>query len=98
MSAFVTVLLIFCYPETKFRRQQDAHEIRIEVPNKDVENGTVHEKGVTSQRDSGVIDGLYLRKGRPNKTQFAPVMKPERRWKSFVIRDLTTPILAFFNP
>lgn len=96
MSAFVTIFLVFCYPETKFSRQQGAEEIRVEVPNKDVE--TVHEKGVTSQRDSGVIDGLYLRKGRPSKKQFAPVTKPEKRWMSFVVRDLTTPILAFFNP
>jgi len=98
MSAFVTVLLIFCYPETKFRRQQDVNEIHIEVPNKETENGNIHEKGLTSQRDSGVIDGLYLRKGRPSKAQFAPVTKPEKRWMSFVVRDLTTPILAFFNP
>ncbi|CZT23767.1 related to MFS transporter [Ramularia collo-cygni] len=98
MSAFVTVLLIFCYPETKFSRQQDVDDVCIEVPTKDVEQSPVHEKGVTSQRDSGVVDGLYLRKGRPGKTQFAPVTRPEKKWKSFVIRDLTTPILAFFNP
>lgn len=99
MSGFVTLLLVFCYPETKFNRQ-DIHEIHIEMPSKDIELSPVHEKKVTSKRNSAsdILDGLYVRKGRPSKAQFAPVKKAEERWRSFVVRDLTTPILACFNP
>lgn len=99
MSGFVTLLLVFCYPETKFIRQ-DIHEISIEMPSKDIELSPVHEKKVTSKRNSAndIVDGLYVRKGRPSKGQFAPVTKPEQNWMSYVVRDLTTPILAFCNP
>lgn len=98
MSGFVTLLLVFCYPETKFERR-DIQEIHVEMPNKDVELSPVHEKKVTSKRNSvEIVDGLYVRKGRPSKAQFAPVTKPEKRWMSLIVRDLTTPVLAFFNP
>lgn len=96
MSGFVTLLLVFCYPETKFSRQ-DVHEIQVQMPNKDASQ----EKKTSSKRDSDdvdVLDGFYVRKGRPSKAQFSPVTRPEKNWMGFIVRDLTTPILAFFNP
>lgn len=103
MSAFVTALLVFCYPETKFSRQ-DVHDLHVKVPGKDVKQGSIDEKQVTSKRNSDGLsddaDAMYVhvRKGRPGKAQFAPMTKLEKNWLGFILRDLTTPILAFFNP
>ncbi|KAF2855368.1 MFS general substrate transporter [Plenodomus tracheiphilus IPT5] len=36
--------------------------------------------------------------GRPSRAQFRPFMKPDSRWKIFIIRDTWTPIKVFFNP
>lgn len=100
MSGFVTLLLVFCYPETKFSRK-NILDIHVDVPEKEVKESSIHEKPLSSQRTSDdveVLDGVDVRKGRPSKAQFSPVTKPEKNWMGFIIRDLTTPVVAFFNP
>ncbi|KAK4505442.1 hypothetical protein PRZ48_003405 [Zasmidium cellare] len=97
LAGFVTVLLIFCYPETKFHRDSTNHA---GTKSNGKNQSEVQEKTVDSEANSNsdAADGQFVRKGRPSKAQYAPAMKPDRRWMSFVIRDLTTPIIVFFNP
>lgn len=98
MAGFVTILLIFCYPETKFHRAA-AGGIGHDRDGKNT--SAVQEKSVIdteANSQSGVIDGQYVRKGRPGKSQFAPATKPDSRWMSFVIRDILTPVKVFLNP
>ncbi|OQN97625.1 hypothetical protein B0A48_16489 [Cryoendolithus antarcticus] len=88
LAAFSTILLIFTFPETKYHRNSSASA------------------KATSQTDEKILDSEanselgaeQVGKGKPSKAQWLPVQKPDSRWKSFVIRDLTTPILVFFNP
>jgi MFS family permease len=102
MSAFVTILLVFTYPETKYHRSSPV-EMSATKRQSNRSSG-VNEKVIESASDTEAaavgppIAGDSVGRGRPSKSQFAPVIKPDARWKSFVIRDLTTPVVVFFNP
>ncbi|KAF2214004.1 hypothetical protein CERZMDRAFT_57994 [Cercospora zeae-maydis SCOH1-5] len=78
LAAFVTLLLVFCYPETKYHRSS--------LPPK------------VDDHNDDAVSGLNFRKGHPSKSQFAPFTTPDSRWMSFIVRDITTPIIVFFNP
>lgn len=91
MAAFVTLLLVFGFPETKYHRSAIS-PAALKADTKDAT--TVDEKGVDSNSEGGNFVGM----GRPSKQQFGPVSRPDSRWKSFIIRDLTTPVIVFFNP
>ncbi|KXL45649.1 MAG: hypothetical protein FE78DRAFT_107500 [Acidomyces sp. 'richmondensis'] len=96
LATFVTILLIFAFPETKWHRSPANHA------------GVREEKKVVTQVQSTVIDSeansettvdaQIVGKGRPSKIQFSPVRKPDIRWLSFVIHGLTAPTIVFFNP
>jgi len=95
LAVFVTVLLIFAFPETKFHRDSTNHS---QAPNEKT-NSKVHEQPLDSEANSDHDPFSHnVGKGRPNKTQFSPVQKPSANWTKYIIRDLTTPILIFFNP
>ncbi|KAK6434282.1 hypothetical protein LTR95_009537 [Oleoguttula sp. CCFEE 5521] len=88
LAAFSTVLLIFTFAETKFHRNNGSHA---------KSTSQTDEKVLDSEANSE-LGAEQVGKGKPSKAQWLPVQKPDSRWKSFVIRDLTTPILVFFNP
>ncbi|KAF2770904.1 MFS general substrate transporter [Teratosphaeria nubilosa] len=96
LAAFVTVLLIFAFPETKWHRKAPKQASFVQ-DGKNISN--VEEKALDtdSARQSPSI-GEYVGLGRPNRKQFSPVQKPERNWVSFVVRDISTPVIVFFNP
>ncbi|KAF2726042.1 MFS general substrate transporter [Polychaeton citri CBS 116435] len=97
LAAFVTILLIFGQPETKFHRSS-TNNATSKIESKD--NTEVQEKPVDSEANSQsdvAIDSIVGR-GRPSKAQFGPVQKPDSRWMNFIVRDLTTPFVVFFNP
>ena len=95
LAGFVTVLLIFAYPETKWHRKP-THQTVVKEQNKT--NSQVREKSIDPEVDSEIADGQFVRKGRPSKSQFRLIQKPDSNWLSFVVRDVSTPILIFFNP
>ncbi|GIZ44837.1 hypothetical protein CKM354_000802300 [Cercospora kikuchii] len=97
LTGFVTLLLVFCYPETKYHR---ASPRTSQPPKVDDDQSKAQGRVVDSEVNSNddAVSGQYIRKGRPDKSQFAPFTKPDSRWMSFVIRDITTPIIVFFNP
>ncbi|KAI7547338.1 MFS general substrate transporter [Hortaea werneckii] len=99
LAAFVTVLLIVAFPETKYHRSASNHagtrhgtKNNTEVQERPIESEANSEKAVTAH------DQVVVGKGKPNKAQWMPVQKPDRKWLSFIIRDITTPIITFFNP
>ena len=93
LALFVTILLIFTFPETKYHRKNGSTNNTALTKT----NSNVQEKSVDSEANSENGDAPVGR-GKPGKKQFSPVSKPERNWLSFVVRDLTTPFIVFFNP
>ncbi|KAK3110093.1 hypothetical protein LTR53_015974 [Teratosphaeriaceae sp. CCFEE 6253] len=92
LSAFVTLLLVVAFPETRWRRDSSNHA------------GT---KGQTTESEvkrefeansDSALAGHLVGKGKPSKAQWSPIQKPDSRWLSFVVRDITTPFIVFFNP
>ncbi|KAI7498092.1 hypothetical protein KC367_g5355 [Hortaea werneckii] len=99
LAAFVTVLLIVAFPETKYHRSASSHpgtrhgtKNSTEVQERSVDSEANSEKAVTAH------DQVVVGKGRPSKAQWMPLQKPDSKWLSFIIRDITTPIITFFNP
>ncbi|QIW95959.1 hypothetical protein AMS68_001477 [Peltaster fructicola] len=91
LAAFVTLLLVVAFPETKYHRTQL-------VPAQSVEgkSARVDEKAV--ETDVNSEENIFVAKGRPSKAQFGPFSRPDSRWAAFIVRDLTTPVVVFFNP
>ena len=91
LAAFVTLLLIVAFPETKFHRTS--------INDAELGHNSVTEKIADSEANSETLaNEQYLNRGKPSKKQWMPVQKPDSRWLSFIVRDFTTPILVFFNP
>ena len=88
LATFVTVLLIFTFPETKWQR--DTTHLHA----KDTKNT---EDKLEMSSDDGT-DANHVGKGKPGKTQFSPLQKPDGAWWKYIVRDVTTPIIVFFNP
>ncbi|KAK3686734.1 hypothetical protein LTR37_019526 [Vermiconidia calcicola] len=42
--------------------------------------------------------GPAVGKGKPGKGQFSPLQKPDGACRKHIVRDLTTPLIVFFNP
>lgn len=95
LACFSTIVLIFTFPETKYHRNtihpgvDDASRLK---------TSNVQEKAFGSETASEVAHhDTQVGRGRPSKGQFG-VAKPDSRWKTFILRDTITPVLAFFNP
>ena len=113
LSAFVTLLLVVGFPETRyFNRTTQSSVTRAALDSTNpVVAGTTEktvdgEKGtdtpiIASDTDSerGNAPGaVVVGKGRPNRRQFSALQRPDSRWKSYILHDLTTPLKVFFNP
>lgn len=96
LSAFVTVLLVFLFPETRWQRSSVNHA---GVKNGKTETESQEEKAVESETGSeDIVGGKQVGRGKPNKMQFSPVQKPDSAWWKYIVRDISTPIIVFFNP
>ena len=91
LAAFSTLLLVVAFPETRWHRNS-ANLSGISAENK------VQEKVMESESNSETAGGEVVGRGRPSKQQFMPVQKLASNWLGFIVRDITTPILVFFNP
>lgn len=94
LAAFSTALLIFCFPETKWRRNTANHAGIKEVKTGAEGPGTVEFE--TSSQDA--IGGAAVGQGRPSKAQYGVFQKIDPNWAKYLVRDITTPIIVFFNP
>ncbi|KAF2485683.1 major facilitator superfamily domain-containing protein [Neohortaea acidophila] len=95
LAAFVTVLLIFFFPETKWRRDTANHAgVKDEETNTKTQKATV-ESEVSSQDLAG---GAVVGGGKPSRAQYSLIQKIDPNWVRYIVRDLTTPVIVFFNP
>jgi MFS family permease len=92
LSAFVTVLLIFTFPETKWQRDSVNH-----ASGKSIQEDERAVSESEANSESGAA-GTSVGKGKPSKMQWSPVQKPDSAWWKYIVRDITTPIIVFFNP
>jgi hypothetical protein len=95
LAAFVTLLLVFAFPETKWQRDSVNHAGGMGNDETQSQDEKVVDSEASSQDAAG---GKQVGKGKPNKTQFLPVLLPDSAWWKYVVRDITTPIMVFFNP
>ena len=99
LTAFSTLLLVFTFPETKYHRAPDTTTT---TPTAQDEKISAADRQASASEDSEANSVLpaadHVGRGKPSKRQFMPVQKLERNWLSFIVRDLTTPLIVFFNP
>ncbi|KAK4961505.1 hypothetical protein LTR10_001995 [Elasticomyces elasticus] len=89
LAAFVTLLLVVAFPETRWRRGST----------NPTESKTSVEAEAKLESDSETASvGHMVGKGKPSRAQWSPIQKPDSRWMTFVVRDITTPFIVFFNP
>jgi hypothetical protein len=103
LATFNLILLIIFFPETKFHRTLSTGS----PVSEEVKEGSTLEKGQSAQVNIANGDKVertmtastaFVGKGRPNKQDFMLWRSPDGRWKQFLIRDITTPLRAFFYP
>ena len=94
LAAFNVITLAVAFPETKYRRQRavshgSSDDNKAMELNKTTASDTPAEEQITAS---------MVGRGGPSKTQFRPVQVPDSRWKSFLVRDILSPVRAFFYP
>ncbi|KAK0830583.1 hypothetical protein LTR02_010577 [Friedmanniomyces endolithicus] len=95
LALFVTLLLVVGFPETRWRRNPSNHNGSNRRSNHADEHDTKLESEIHTEMAAG---GQMVGKGKPSKSQWSPFQKPDSRWMTFVVRDVTTPFIVFFNP
>jgi len=102
LSGVSIILIALTFPETKYHRGNATFIIQTGSDNVSSDGQSNLEKQTTqagiqdSERNS--LETPIAVQGRPSRAQFMPFMKPDARWKMFVVRDTWTPIKVFFNP
>lgn len=68
LAIFVTLLLVFTFPDNKWHRRSAGHgsQVQSRAGNSEVNSETM-------------VNVPIIGKGRPSKTPFSPVQKPESR-------------------
>lgn len=104
LSAFVTLLLVVGFPETRYFHRENIGHATVQASKftgEEIKEPTSNHAGIatppladTDSDRSAVVVG----KGRPSKSQFGAWQKPDSRWKQFLLRDLASPIQVFINP
>ncbi|KAK0255804.1 hypothetical protein B0A54_11065 [Friedmanniomyces endolithicus] len=94
LALFVTLLLVVGFPETRWRRHPSNHTGLHSHSN----DAGEHDVKLESEVSEMAAGGQMVGKGKPSKSQWSPFQKPDSRWMTFVVRDITTPFIVFFNP
>jgi len=107
LSAFGIFLVAFTFPETKYHRRNSKSSATSTPPDSssavfDGKDECEIEKHPSCVANTSPVQQSTalppIGQGRPSRQQFMPFQIPDSRWKSFIIRDLWTPIKVFFNP
>ncbi|KAK3681877.1 hypothetical protein LTR37_020807 [Vermiconidia calcicola] len=93
LATFATVLLVFAFPETKWHRETINHSGGKDIKS-DGNERNANGSDASSEAGAG---GPAVGKGKPGKRQFLTVQKPGGPFWRHVIRDLTMPVIVFFN-
>jgi hypothetical protein len=99
LTCFNFITLVICFPKTRFRRSKTAGELHLSATQSSGEeikhsNHEVASEQLENIERSTAIVGA----GRPSKSQFHLWKAPEREWKAFLIRDITSPFRLFLFP
>lgn len=103
LSGFNLVTLFFFFPETKYKRSsqwtedtpQGAASATVKENN---EKTNSNEEGQSTPSTPTSPASSLVGKGRPSKQQYVLWQKPDARWKSFLLRDVFTPVRILFYP
>jgi hypothetical protein len=86
LTAFNLILLVFLFPETKYHRDaptRSAPQVQ--------EQYSAEQKNVNAP-DQEIGVGSLVGRGFPAKRQFKIIQRPDPRWKSFLFRDIFSPL------
>ena len=98
LSAFVTLCLVFFFPETKWQRNsvdRAGGRAGQSEPRSQDDKAVTLTSEASSEEAAG---GKQVGRGKPSKMQYSPVQKPDGAWWKYIVRDITTPIIIFFKP
>ncbi|KAJ5757371.1 uncharacterized protein N7511_006065 [Penicillium nucicola] len=95
LTCFNFVTLLCCFPETRFHRDTQPNNSRLE--SEDLATHAIA-KVETEQLESIEQRSNVLGTGRPSKSQFKLWQAPEPAWKSFLLRDIISPFRLFLFP
>ncbi|KAE8133529.1 major facilitator superfamily domain-containing protein [Aspergillus pseudotamarii] len=103
LAAFNIVTLVVFFPRQNTGVQGRPSERKTEAIDEPtpITNTEKHDANETIQasNDTEATDSnSQTSKGRPSKNQFKLFQKPDPCWKGFLIRDILSPIRAFFYP
>jgi len=108
LSAFVTLLIIFCFPETRYFERQLPQAAATPLAAEGLEKTQgEREKGVESpravsdtdsERGNGAALPFLVGKGKPARGQFNLYQRMDGRWKQYLLSGLLNPVKVFCNP
>jgi len=94
---------VFLFPETKYHRDVPSNSTthvseQSLADEKNAKDGLEHYKQPSSPpaQETGVTS--LVGRGSPAKHQFKLIQRPDRRWKSFLVRDIFSPFYVFLFP
>jgi hypothetical protein len=91
---------VFLFPETKYHRDgPTSSTVRaIEQSSADVKDGLEHYEQPSSSPAQEIGVTSLVGRGSPAKHQFKLIQRPDPRWKSFLVRDIFSPLYVFLFP
>jgi hypothetical protein len=106
LSAFTLILLVFLFPETKYHRSQSADSTS-NIDGEESAQGRADietKAGIAElEQEAGRVPTLsrdfsLVGTGRPAKSNFGFVQRPDHRWRTLLLRDIISPFRVFFYP
>jgi MFS family permease len=103
LAGFAVIMIFFTFPETKWHRRDSvsAGSTTPSVIEQSSPTGTPDISDPEKQSiptTSSPSPSLTRIPGRPSRSSFHPTQLPDPRWKSFILRDVFTPLKLFLNP
>ncbi|KAJ5936558.1 hypothetical protein N7466_003008 [Penicillium verhagenii] len=98
LTCFNFVTILFCFPETRFRRDPASRQLELSTNVCSVQNIKESSQEVESEQLEYIERANITGTGRPSKSQFRLWQAPEAEWKSFLLRDIILPFRLFLIP
>lgn len=95
--------LVFLFLETKYHRDGPTSSTvhvseQSSAGEKDVKDGLEHYEQSSSSPAQEIGVTSLVGRGSPAKHQFKLIQRPDPRWKSFLVRDIFSPLYVFLFP
>lgn len=107
LSGVSIILVAVAFPETKYQRSHNsAPSSQSSLRGKGMALDTPSDNQLEKQTTNSMAQETELASlemashptGRPSRSQFSPFQSPDPKWKTFILRDIVTPLKCFFNP